>query len=165
MAYIRKDYYESLYGEISEKDFARLSWDACRLLDVYTTGADGVKKLKVAFPTDEENSEAVKRCACKLVNLLNQIETAEAAASAGRGYEQTEQGIRGKAISSVSVGNESITYSAKSGSETAIDKATASTTSRGRMICSTIREYLSGVTDANGVGLLFMGEYPRRYLC
>lgn len=165
MAYIRKDYYEGLYGAIPDADFSRLSWDACRLLDVHTTGADGVKKLKIAFPTEEDDAEAVKRCACKLVNLLHQIETAEAAASAGRGYEQTEQGIRGKAISSVSVGNESITYSAKSGSETAIDKAAASTTSRGRMIYSTIREYLSGVTDANGVGLLFMGEYPRRYLC
>lgn len=165
MAYIRRDYYESLYGDIPDTDFNRISWDACRILDRYTTGVDGVKKLKVFFPTETEDSESVKRCACKLVNLLYQMEAAEAAASAGRGYEPTEQGIRGKIIASVSAGNESITYTTKTGNDTAIDKATASTKSRDDLLYATIREYLSGAADANGVNLLYMAKYPRRYLC
>lgn len=165
MAYIRKDYYEGIYGEIPEADFTRISWDACRMLDRYTTGFDGVKKLKRFFPTEEDDAEAVKRCACKLVNLLYQIEAAEASAASGRGYESTEQGIRGKVISSVTAGNTSISFAAKGGAETVIDKAAASATSRENLLRDTIRGGLSGVTDANGIHLLFMGEYPRRHLC
>lgn len=160
MAYIRQDYYKGIYGEIPEADFTRLSWEACRLLDAHTSGIDGVKKLKIAFPTDEDDAETVKRCACKIVNLLHQIETAEQAAASGRGYETTEQGMRGKVISSISAGNESISYSTKATSETAVDKAVADETFRKKLLSDTIREYLSGVTDANGVNLLYMGRYP-----
>lgn len=164
MEYIRQDYYKGLYGDISKEEFSRLSWEACRRLDVLTTGIDGVKKLKLFFPTDEDDAEAVKRCACKIVNILHQIEAAEASANAGRGYETTEQGIRGKVISSVSAGNESISYTTKAGAETAIDKAVSSVSSREKLLDGTIREYLSGVTDANGVNLLYMADYPRRFL-
>lgn len=164
MAYIRKDFYEGIYGEIDEKAFDRLSWDACRLLDLYTTGVDGVKKLKSYFPTDEDDATAVKRCGCKLVNMLYQIEAAEAAASAGQGYEQTDQGMRGKVIAAISAGNESITYSTKT-AETAIQKAAGDEYYRKVLMRDTIREYLSGITDANGVNLLYMGKYPGRCLC
>lgn len=166
MEYIRRDYYTGLYGEISETDFNRLSWDACRLIDRYTTGIDNVKKLKIAFPTDADDSEIVKRCACEVVNLLYRIQQAENSAAAGKGYESTEQGMRGKVISSITAGNESVTYSVGgNSSETAIDTAVKDASARENYIANTIRGYLSGVTDANGVNLLYMGAYPRRYLC
>jgi hypothetical protein len=160
MAYIRKDYYEGFYGELPEKDFDRLSWDACRMLDLYTTGIDGVKKLKAYFPTDDDDATAVKRCACKLVNTIHQIEVAEAASNSAQGYESTDQGLRGKVITSVSAGNESITYSAK-GFETVIQKAVGDEYFKKALMRDMIREYLSGVNDANGVNLLYMGRYPR----
>lgn len=161
MAYIRQDYYNSLYGEISEEDFSRLSWEACRKMDVMTTGIDGIKKLKNFFPTDEDDAESVKRCACKLVNLLSQIESAEKTATAAHGYEPTENGMRGKVVTSVSAGNESISYSATAAQETSIDKAVTDPKYKDNLMKEIIWDYLSGVTDSNGVNLLYMGRYPR----
>ena len=79
MAYVDFGYYKTLYGEkaVTEADFNRLSWDAEMEIDKATSGVDSVRKLKVAFPTNEEDAEAVKRCVCALVDFLNQMETAE----------------------------------------------------------------------------------------
>ena len=163
MSYIDYEFYTSLYGEIPEADFNRLSWEACRKLDVLTTGIDNVKKLKVAFPTDEGDAEAVKRCACALVDILYQIKQAEETAKSASGYIETENGLQGKVISSVSAGNESISYAVgkSATAETWIDKALSDSAELDKKIDGTIREYLSGISDANGVNLLFMGEYPR----
>ena len=68
MAYVDYEYYKTLYGEkaIQETDFKRLLWDAEREIDKTTSGVDGVRKLQVAFPTNEEDAETVKRCVCAL---------------------------------------------------------------------------------------------------
>ena len=161
--YIDHNYYQSLYGDIPEADFNRLSWEACRKMDAVTTGIDGVKKLKVAFPTDEEDAEAVKRCACALVDILYQVKQAEETVRSASGYTETEDGLKGKVISSVSAGNESISYAVgKSATvETWLDKALSDSAELDNKISGTMREYLSGVCDANCVNLLFMGEYPK----
>lgn len=168
MAYTDYAFYTSLHTNpaLAEADFNRLLWEACRKLDVETTGIDGIKKLRVAFPSNEDDAEAVKRCACKLVTLLYQIEEAEKSVSSGRGYVETENGVRGKVITSVSSGAESISYSygnspTYSGSATLIDKALADKAVQDKLFRDTIREYLSGISDANGVNLLYMGVYPR----
>lgn len=158
--YINFDEYTALYDAIEEKVFNRLSFDACRCLDRLTTGLDGVKKLKVAFPEDEDSAAAVRHCAARVVNLLFQIQEAEHSASLGRGYNETVNGLHGKVISSVSAGGESITYAANPGTTTAIDSAAADPAFRDRMIQNVIRESLSGITDKNGVNLLYMGVYP-----
>ena len=157
--YLKYEDYQNLYDPMDEKTFNRLAFDACRYLDRFTAGIDGVKKLKVAFPVDEDSASAVKHCAAKIVNLLLQIQEAETSASVGRGYEKTESGLRGKVVSSVSAGNESISYSA--GSQiTAIDAAVSDLAARDNLVSKTIRQYLSGVQDANGVNLLYTGVYP-----
>lgn len=164
MAYIDHAYYTALYGDIPESDFNRLSWDACRVLDNHTTGADGMCKLKYAFPTDADAAEAVKRCACALVKVLQQIEIAEQAAETARGYQNTANGLMGKVISSVTSGAESITYATGNRSErnsTAIDKAASDQAEQKVLLRGIVRDYLSGVVDANGVKLLYMGVYPR----
>ena len=161
MAYIRIDYYKGIYGDISEPEFSNLAWEASRILDVHTTGIDNVKKLKSYFPTDEDDAELVKRCTAKLVHFLHQVQTAELAAMESRGYESTEQGMRGKVISSVSAGNESITYANGISVSTDIDAAVKNKTTRDRMSAEIVWEYLAGVTDDNGVNLLYMGRYPR----
>lgn len=158
MSYPYFDYndYVTFYGKgVCFQDFNRLSIEACRKLDNHTTGADGVKKLRHAFPVDADDAQTVKLCGCKLVNLMAQMETAEKSL----GYETTENGIRGKVISSVSAGNESISYSV--GNATMIDKALSDPAVKEKLFQDTIREYLSGVTDSNGVNLLYMGVYPR----
>lgn len=158
--YISYDEYTALYDPIEEKVFNRLAYDACRYIDRHTTGVDGAKKLKVAFPSNEESADAVKRCAAHIVNILAQIQEAENAASAGRGYTKTENGLQGNVISSVSAGNESISFSTGT-AKTAVDLAVTDIAQRNKLIYATIRDDLSGIADANGVNLLYMGVYPR----
>jgi len=168
MAYVDYEYYKTLYGDnaIPETDFNRLHWDACRKLDTATTGIDNVKKLKVAFPVDADDAETVKRCACKLIEILSRIEQAEETSRNAQGYITREDGsLQGKVVSSVSAGNESISYSSSGSSNsnaTLIDKALSDKEVQERLYRDTISEYLSGTADANGVNLLCMGMYPYR---
>lgn len=160
--YISKEEYAAIYDPIDdEKIFTRLAYDACRSIDRLTAGADGIKKLRVAFPTDEDSAEAVKHCTAQIVHFLYQIQEAEKSASMGRGYEQTEGGLRGRVITNVSAGNESVSYSA-SQQQTAADLAMMDAARKERTIREIVKEYLSGVADANGVNLLYMGTYPVR---
>lgn len=167
MAYVDFEFYKTIYGEnaIPEIDFNRLSWDACKKLDNATTGVDNVKKLKVAFPRDEDDALTVKRCVCELVSILYRLEQAENTLQSAKGYVQREDGsLQGKVVSSVSAGNESISYSANGGSNTVtmFDKALADKAVQEQLFRDTITGYLSGVADANGVNLLYMGRYPYR---
>lgn len=158
--YIDYSYYTSLYGEISEQDFNRLVFDACRILDNLTTGADGFRKLKYAFPEDQDDLEAVKRCAARLVSILWQVEKAEKSAYLANEYTETENGLKGRVIASVSSGAESISYATGKQNSTIIDKAVSDPVEKKRLLSKTVGEFLSGVQDANGVNLLYMGVYP-----
>ena len=153
------DYVQIYQDGCDFQSFNRLSIEACQKLDYHTTGLDGVKKLRAAFPTDEDDARMVKYCACKIVHILGEIEKAEAAAAIARSYEQTANGIRGTVITHVSAGNESISYSAGSSSTpNMIDKALTDPLVREKLITDTVRECLSGIRDANGINLLFMGR-------
>lgn len=161
--YITLEEYKQIYDAIDEKAFNRLCFDACRVMDIHTTGIDNVKKLKRFFPSNSDAVAAVKHCTAKIVNLLYQISKAEE--SAAGAYENSEMGIRGKYIQSISAGNESISYTSGETGKTAVDKAVTDKTSRDKLLADTVREYLSGVADDNGVNLLYMGKYPGRYVC
>ena len=163
--YITLEEYTQLYDAIDEKAFNRLCFDACRVMDIHTTGIDNVKKLKRFFPIDSDAVEAVKHCAAKLINLLFQIQEAEKASAMGRGYTETDQGLQGKIISRVESGNEAISYSETKTADSTIDFAVADKSVREKLLADTVREYLSGVADDNGIYLLYMGKYPGRYLC
>ncbi|NBH15365.1 hypothetical protein D3Z36_14550 [Lachnospiraceae bacterium] len=158
-SYVTYDYYKSIYGEdaISEPDFNRLSWEACRRIDTLT-----LNKLKFAFPTNEDDAETVRRCVCKLIEISAQIEAANKRVSEGQGYITDESGaLRGKVVSSVSSGSESISYTAKTeGGSTLIDAVLSDKAAQDRLYRDTVREYLSFIPDANGVNLLYAGAYP-----
>ena len=157
--YITVDEYIALYDPVDRGTFNRLSFDACRYIDRHTTGIDGVKKLQKAFPVDEYSKTAVKHCAAAIVNFLIQIDAAEKNAAATRGYTETGNGFQGKVVSSVSAGNESISYSSGD-AKTAVELALADTSAKNKVISDIVYDYLSGITDANGVNLLYMGSYP-----
>ena len=159
--YITYSEYTALYDPIEEKVFNRLEHEARRYVDRMTTGADGVRKLGVAYPTDSDSVETVKHCMAFVINLLHEILEAEKSASSGRGYVQTQNGLQGKVISSISSGNESVSFSTGAGIKTEIDTAVADASAKEKLIRETIRNFLSGVPDANGVNLLYMGIYPR----
>lgn len=161
--YAEFDTFKSLYGDnaLAEKDYNRLAWEACRLIDNLTSGVDGIKKLRIAFPADENDAEAIRRCVCKLVDIANQIETMEKASNAARGFVEREDGTMiSKKITSVSSGSESIHYASDTAAGSAISVAASDVSARNALYASTIREYLSGAKDANGVNLLYMGRYP-----
>jgi hypothetical protein len=165
MAYVDYEYFKSLYGEdkLTEADFNRLSWDAEREIDKATSGVDNVRKLKVAFPTNEEDAVHVKRTVCALVEFLKQIEDAEKnASSVGQYVERADGSLQGKVVSSVSAGNESISYAVGKAADTAISNAIKDLQSRDMAIQQFIESRLRNVSDANGVNLLFGGRYPYR---
>ena len=162
MGYVTYEYYKSIYGEdsMTETDFNRLSWEACRRVDTLT-----LNKLKFAFPTNEDDIEAVRRCVCKLIEIARQIEAANKRVTEGQGYITDESGaLRGKVVSSVSSGSESVSYTAKAESgSTLIDAVLSDKAAQERLYRDTVREYLSLVPDSNGVNLLYAGiPYPRR---
>lgn len=160
--YITFDDYTKLYDPVEEKVFNRLAFDACRYVDIHTTGIDNVKKLKLYFPTDENDAQAVKNCVAKLVNFLAQVQEAENAIAMGRGYTETENGLQRKIVSRVEAGNEAISYMESNAGSSVIDKAAADKSIKDKLVSDIIRDGLSGVTDANGVNLLYMGRYPGR---
>lgn len=160
--YITFDEYTKFYDPIDERLFNRLAFEACRYMDIHTTGIDNVKKLKQYFPTDEDDAKAVKYCAAKLVNVLAQVQEAENAIAQGRGYTETANGLQRKIISRVEAGNEAISYMEASAGSSVIDKAAADKSTKDKLVADIIREGLSGIADANGVNLLYMGPYSRR---
>ena len=165
MAYVDYEYYKTLYGEkaISEADFNRLLWDAEREIDKATSGVDGVRKLQVAFPTSDYDAEAVKRCIVELVNFLYKLEIAENSLNAISEYtERADGSLQGKVVTSVSAGNESISYAVGKSADTAISNAIKDLHSKDMAVYQFITSRLSGVSDANGVNLLFGGRYPYR---
>ncbi len=162
--YIALEEYNAMYEDIDPSLFNRLEFEACRVMDLHTTGIDNVRKLE-RFPTkDEFNALAVKHCAAKIINVIFQIHEAEAAAAMGRGYTETDQGLQRRIISRVEAGNEAISYSETKLANTAIDAAVSDRTARDKLLAETVWDYLRGVEDANGVNLLYMGMYPRRFL-
>ena len=163
--YITFEEYSELYTPMEEPVFNRLVFEACRVMDIHTTGIDNIKKLQRYFPTDAYNARAVKHCAAKMVNILDQIREAEYSAAMARGYTETEQGLQRRIISRVEAGNEAISYSETKTTNTAIDAAVADKKARDKLLADVIWEYLSGVEDSNGISLLYMGMYPRGYVC
>lgn len=147
MAFVDYEYYCGLYGTdaINEQTFNRVLWNAEKLVCDYTTGVDGICKARETFPINIEDVEAVKRCVCELVCLMEQIDKANAEA------------VSGKVVSSVSAGNESISYSVNGG---LIGAVLSDKTAQDKLFKDTVEKYLRGTKDKNGVNLLFAGVYP-----
>lgn len=165
MIYVDSTFYDELYANdaIDDDAFSRLSRDASKRMDRLTTGVDGVKKLTAAYPTDEDDIEAVKRCGAALIHTMLQIEQMEQEQmEAARIVKQTDGTYQSALVSSRSAGNESVSY-ASAGSlskSSVIAAAVADPLSREKLYRDTVTQYLSGVHDANGVNVLYMGRYP-----
>lgn len=139
---------------ISMTDFSRLEFDAEMVLDRHTTGIDNVRKLRVAFPTDDTDAQAIKRCMAALVDALTRFENAD------KTSVPTTGAVTLGAVSSVSSGSESISYAAGVDAS-AMAAGVKSIAGREAYCADVVRKYLSGREDANGVNLMFMGRYPK----
>lgn len=153
-------YYQTEYGgKMSADDFKRFSRRAERRIDGITGN-----KLQFAYPTNERSIEAVKDCVCELADFLYQIDAYNAAAMDSMGtVAQADGTVRGKVITSISSGSESIGYSASGSSSTAISEAAKDKKVADSMVYGIVQDGLTGVTDSNGVNLLYAGiPYPIR---
>lgn len=160
--YVDYAYYSSIYGSkaIPEDDFNIHIRKAQRELDRATTG-----KLKFAYPVDESAIEAVKDCLCELVSVFYKLQRIEDAGfeSMGTVTDSTTGALRGKVVSSVSSGTESISYSNSTGQDDNVyTRAAVSVNSRNQLMKDIVDDYLTGVRDLNGINLLYLGPYPRR---
>ena len=156
------NYYKTKYGGKvieSADDFTHFGRKAERRIDKITTS-----KLQFAFPTKKKDKEAVKDCLCELAEFLYQLDSYQRAAMDSTGVvTQADGTVRGKVVTSISSGSESIGYSAKSSADTSLMEAVKDKKVADAMINSMIRDGLSGVPDANGVNLLYVGiPYPGR---
>ena len=155
------EYYKAEYGGKvfdSEEDIKRYLRKAERVVDTATLG-----KLEFAFPTDEKTVSAVKDCICELAEFTYQVEKYLEVAAEGSGYVSVGGEVRGKIIKSISSGSESVTYTgADSTVSTTISEAAKDKKVRDVYEYGVVRNYLTGLKDANGVLLLYAGAYPGR---
>lgn len=153
MAYLTYEEYTTNYPEMEY--FDRYEVQAELYLNKFTTGIDNVRKLKVAFPTDEDTVAAIKLCMAELVNTLYEVDKATSA----YGVTTDSNGTHG-ALVSVSSGSESMSFASGSSGGSAIVEAAKSSSAKNSLMHSIISNYLSGMTDSNGVNLMYMGRYP-----
>lgn len=154
MAYLTYDEYLTYEGrEVESADFGRYLYEAERVVDYVTSGVDNVRKLEVAFPTNERDVEAVKRC---IASLVTDIAVASEIANTMQAAMLGADGITSGVVQSRSSGSESVSYAAlpasalNSGNKAERDKA----------LYGNATYLLRGVQDANGVNLLYGGRYP-----
>ena len=158
--YADYEYYQTEYGgKMSADDYKRFGRRAERRIDGITGN-----KLQFAYPTNERDMEAVKDCVCELADFLYQIDSYNAAAMESLGtVAQADGTVKGKVITSISSGSESIGYSAAGSASTATMEAAKDKKVADTMIYGMVQDGLSGIKDRNGVNLLYAGiPYPVR---
>lgn len=154
------NYYQTEYGGKvieSADDFNHFERKAERRIDTITGG-----KLQFAFPTKKRDKQAVKDCVCELTEFLYQLDRYQSMAMDSAGVvKQADGTVRGKVVTSISSGSESIGYSAKGSTDTSLVEAAKDKKVADVMINSMVRDGFNSVADANGVNLLYAGiPYP-----
>ena len=162
MAYATLEQLQAVDSAITEEEVSRWRYRAERTMDQYTTGADNIRKLKIAFPTEEDDAEAVIRCEAEIIRLMEQIDAARQAAEAAAAYTQRPDGTYAPgALASVSSGSESMSFaSASAVPKTAVTAAAQDPAAEASLYRTRVRFWLAGVQDKNGVNLLYGGVYP-----
>ena len=108
MAYTDYEFYTERYfgNVIPEADFPRLSERASEKVDELTN-----KRLRKWMPEDEGDAADVQKAVCALAESLYYSETLASAGMASiGGSTQSDGTIRGKVVSSISSGSESMSF-------------------------------------------------------
>lgn len=144
MAYADYEFYKNeYYGDtIAESDFPKWADRASRQIDVFT-----FRRLLSAYPPDEYTDKQIKLCVCDLAQKMMETDKYLKASALN---EEGHSSI----VKSVSAGSESITYATGETVYVSVIKDERSRTAFYRL---TLTEYLNGLTDANGVCLLYAG--------
>ena len=152
--------FAEMYPSADAGTYDKFAWDAQRYLDNATMCVDGTRKLRYAFPTDEDDAETVKRCMGAMIMALDEVDKARSAMAQAGGYSTTSAGVISNSVRSVSAGGESITYGADANAKTEAQVAAQSNGALKTYLYGIVRDYLSGICDDNGINLLYGGRYP-----
>lgn len=144
MAYADYDFYKNeYYGDtIAEADFYKWAERASRQIDVFT-----FRRLQSAYPSDEYTDKQIKLCMCELAEKMMQTDKYLKSSALN------EEG-HASIVKSQSAGSESITYAT---GETVYASVIKDDRSRTAFYRVTLTEYLNGLTDADGICLLYAG--------
>lgn len=149
-------YKNTYYGEtIPEDAFLRFAERASEKLDAVTFG-----RLEEKMPQKETAYIKIQKAVCAVADALYQVDLIRKSTMESVGVITNQDGtVKGKMVTSVSSGSESISYGTASGSASsnAYSKAAADAGEEQRLVMSIITGYLAGVTDDNGICLLYAG--------
>lgn len=154
--YADYEYYTTVYGGRvfgSADAFIPYGRRSERRIDIATGN-----KLWQAFPAEERSVEAVKDCVCELAEFLFRVDSYTRQAEESTGVSSQPDGtVKGRLVTSVSAGSESITYSAGGQIQTAVSAAAKNRGTLDTAVSGIIRSSLSGITGADGINLLYAG--------
>lgn len=164
MAYANYEFYKtSFYGNVvPESDFMRCAEQASDFIDVLT-----FDRLADGLPADERQQKRIKKAVCALTELIYQIELAEKnainSAISGSSSASGSNGNNTGVITSVSSGNESVSYatpqqigaSAKEWSAVYASAGDAQKTND--LLLKTALPLLMGVRTDDGIPILYAG--------
>ena len=164
MAYADYEFYTtSFFGSVvPETDFPRLAERASDFVDTMT-----FDRLVDGLPTNERSQKRIKKAVCSLAELMYQIELAEKnatnAAASGTSTTIGSGGSTTGIVTSVSSGNESISYatpqqigvSAKEWS--AVYAAAGDVQKTNDLLLKTALPLLMGVRTDDGIPVLYAG--------
>lgn len=157
MAYTDYEFYESkFYGDtVPESDFPKYADRASDRIDKYT-----FDRLVDGLPENERAKTKVQKAVCAVADAIYQIEQIKNASMDTVGTIQKEDGtVINKTVSSVSSGNESITYATGNNavSNSVYTQASMDKKVENALLLNVATEYLAGVTNDKGICLLYAG--------
>lgn len=152
-------YYQTEYGgKMSADDYKRFGRRAEDYLDTLTGG-----KLDFAFPANEKSAGKVKRCLCVFAEFIQRVDAYQQMAYDSMGtVAQADGSMRGRVVTSISSGSESMGFSATASFGTDVENAAKSEEGMQAELYAKAKPIIGGVPDANGVNLLYAGAYPKR---
>lgn len=149
MAYADFDFYTQVYfGDVLTAE------NAPRWLDRASDEIDALTfhRLEEGFPEIESHAARVRKAVCAVAEALYFIEQQRLATAASMDAQGNCRG----AVTSVSSGRESISYSQASNTSM-YAKALVDEQERVSLLKTTVAKYLAGVPDRRGVNLLYAG--------
>lgn len=156
MAYTDYEFYKNkFYGDtVPESDFLKYAERASDRIDQYT-----FDRLVDGLPDNERVKTKVQKAVCAVADTMYQIDQIKKASMDTIGTIQREDGtVVNKAVSSVSSGNESISYATGNNiSSNVYAQASMDKKVENALLLNVATEYLAGATNDKGICLLYAG--------
>lgn len=157
MAYADCNFYKNEYcgNVVPDTDFPKYAERASDRIDALT-----FDRLANGLPTDGRAENLVKKAVCSVAEALYQIDSVAKSLTENIGTEKAEDGrVTGKVITSVSAGNESVSFStgASEMQKTVYGQACMDKKVENILIQQMAFQYLRGVKNDDGIYLLYAG--------